>query len=111
MKGIKKAKITSKGQITIPKELREKMKREININKIFKMIHQMDIKEQLLLIAKIAEGIPYTNSPKKPRKPISYYKAFGMWKNRKDMKDAVSWVQGLRRKEERRIYTNERNHA
>lgn len=90
---------------------KDKMKRKIDINKIFEMIHQMDRKEQLLLIAKIAEGISYTNSPKKPRKPISHYKAFGMWKDREDMKDAVSWVQGLRRKEERRIYTNERNHA
>jgi hypothetical protein len=87
------------------------MKKKIDIEKIFEMIHQMDLKEQLLLIAKIAEGVSHKTFPKKPRKPISSYKAFGMWKDREDMKDAVSWVQELRKKEERRIYTSERNHV
>ena len=70
-----------------------KMKKKLDIDKIFEMIRQMDLKEQLLLIAKIAEGVSYKTFPRKPRKPISSYKAFGMWKDREDIKDAVSWIQ------------------
>ena len=78
------------------------MKKKIDIEKIFEMIHQMDLKEQLLLIAKIAEGVSHKTFPKKPRKPISSYKAFGMWKDRKDMEDSIQWVRNLREREWKR---------
>jgi len=80
-----------------------KIKREIDIDEIFELIHQLDPKEQLLLISKIAEGISYKAFPKRPRKPVSSYKAFGIWRDRDEMKDSLTWIQELRRKEERRL--------
>lgn len=39
---------------------------------------------------------------KKPKKKFGLDAAFGMWKNRKDMKDSAKWVADLRRRESTR---------
>jgi hypothetical protein len=39
---------------------------------------------------------------RRSKRPLTSLAAFGMWKDREDMKDSVAWVQELRRREERR---------
>jgi len=68
------------------------------------MINKLEPSQKLRLISRVAEDLSIKALLKKPRKPISFYKAFGMWKDRKDMKDSVVWVRKLREKEEKRSY-------
>lgn len=49
--------------------------------------------------------IPLRNNKQKNKKRVDFSKlpAFGMWKNRKDMKDPAKWVSDLRKKESYRL--------
>ena len=79
-------------------------KKEGAAEEIYKMINKLEPSQKLRLISRVAEDLSIKALLKKPRKPISSYKAFGMWKDREDMKDSVAWVRKLREKEEKRSY-------
>jgi len=75
------------------------------------MISKLEPSQKLRLIRRVAEDLPIKAFLKKSRKPKSSYRAFGMWKDRKDMRDSVAWVRKWREKEDNlSLYTKNARH-
>ena len=76
-------------------------------NNLSHFIDQVAIANRQFLITKFGKPkamlIPVEGKKAKPKKSLRDLPAFGMWKDRKDIKDTVKWAAELRRKQSLRI--------
>lgn len=74
-------------------------------NNLAQLIEEVAIAGKQIEITKFGKPkamIVPISSTKKSRKKSGLEAAFGMWKNRKDIKDSAKWVADLRRRESTR---------
>lgn len=85
-------------QIISTKELRDNLA---------EVLEKVAIGKQSFIISKFNKKkaliSPLKAQFKKKRIDFKSLEAFGMWKNRKDLKDSAAWVSNLRKKQSRRI--------
>ncbi|HSS49632.1 MAG TPA: AbrB/MazE/SpoVT family DNA-binding domain-containing protein [Thermoanaerobaculia bacterium] len=82
--------ITSKGQITIPSEIREQLGLTPNSEIV------LEVEGNTVRIRRAVSKI----QPAKPkRKPLKDEPFVGMWRDREDMADSSEWVRTTRQRE------------
>ena len=83
-------KISSKGQVTIPSEIREQLGLHPNSEVV------VDVEGNTVRIRRVASEAE-AEKPKRP--PLREEPFVGMWKDREDMADSTRWVRELRKRE------------
>ena len=82
--------ITSKGQITIPSEIRDQLGLTPNSEVI------LEVEGNTVRIRRAA---PEVQPSKSKRRPLSAEPFVGMWRDREDMADSSEWVRATRQRE------------
>jgi AbrB family looped-hinge helix DNA binding protein len=82
--------ITSKGQITIPSEIREQLGLTPNSEVI------LEVEGNAI---RIRPAVPEGQRTKPRRRPLEEEPFVGMWQDREDMADSSEWVRRTRQRE------------
>lgn len=82
--------VTTKGQITIPSEIRERIGLTPNTEVI------LEVEGNTVRIRRAASG---AQPGKRKRRPLSEEPFIGMWRDREDMADSSEWVRKVRQRE------------
>ena len=82
--------ITSKGQITIPSEIREQLGLTPNAEVV------LEVEGNTVRIRRAAPG---GQAARPKRRPLKEEPFVGMWRDREDMADSSEWVRKLRQRE------------
>ncbi|HEX3552513.1 MAG TPA: AbrB/MazE/SpoVT family DNA-binding domain-containing protein [Thermoanaerobaculia bacterium] len=81
--------ITSKGQITIPSEIREQLGLTPNSEVV------LEVEGSTVRIRRAAPEV----QPAKPKRSLKDEPFVGMWRDREDMADSSEWVRTARQRE------------
>jgi AbrB family looped-hinge helix DNA binding protein len=82
--------ITSKGQITIPSEIREQLGLKPNSEVVLEVEGNT---------VRIRRAVPEVQPAKPRRKSLKDQPFVGMWRDREDMADSSEWVRTTRQRE------------
>ena len=82
--------ITSKGQITIPSEIREQLGLTPNSEVVLAVEGNT---------VRVSRAAPEVSLAKPKRRPLTEEPFVGMWQDRKDMTDSSGWVRKSRKRE------------